>query len=147
MLNISSLSSQLSWVRQLQHTLDPQNLFQPPSNHIWESLLMPRTSTCTCICTKNIVIDLTCRAFADMLAPHRKSKSTKSQSRPSLEATPTQSDTDDNNSSPAVVFPSSTELFYFYGQSLEQCAKLSTGQALFDLCTLHKKWLRIYAGV
>ncbi|KAG6912806.1 hypothetical protein DXG01_012002, partial [Tephrocybe rancida] len=28
---------------------------------------------------------------------------------------------------------------------LEQCAKLSTGQPLFELCSLHKKWLRIYA--
>jgi len=45
-----------------------------------------------------------------------------------------------------TVLPSSTDLFYFYGQSLEQCAKLSTGRPLFDLCTLHKKWLRIYAG-
>jgi hypothetical protein len=82
-----------------------------------------------------------------MLAPHRKSKA-RSQPRPSLEAAPApSSDTDDNGSSPIVVFPSSTELFYFYGQNLEQCAKLSTGQALFDLCTLHKKWLRIYAGV
>ncbi|CAK5272531.1 unnamed protein product [Mycena citricolor] len=33
----------------------------------------------------------------------------------------------------------------FYGQSLEQCAKLSTGKPLFDLCNLHRKWLQIYA--
>jgi vacuolar protein sorting-associated protein 53 len=45
-----------------------------------------------------------------------------------------------------MVFPSSTELFYFYGQSLEQCANLSTGQPLHDLAEVHKKWLRIYAG-
>lgn len=45
-----------------------------------------------------------------------------------------------------LVLPSSTELFYFYAQNLEQCAKLFTGQPLFDLCQLHKKWLRIYAG-
>lgn len=52
----------------------------------------------------------------------------------------------DENDSPTLILPSSTDLFYFYAQSLEQCAKLSTGQALFDLCSLHKKWLRIYAG-
>lgn len=85
------------------------------------------------------------RVLADMLAPHRKSKSGKTQPRQSLEASNSTSDGDENES-PIVVLPSSTELFYFYGQSLEQCAKLSTGQPLFDLCTLHKKWLRIYAG-
>jgi len=79
-----------------------------------------------------------------MLAPHRKSKSGKSQARPSLETASSSSSVEENEL--PIVFPSSTELFYFYGQSLEQCAKLSTGKALFDLCTLHKKWLRIYAG-
>jgi len=77
-----------------------------------------------------------------MLAPHRKGKTTKTQSRPSAEA----SASGDDESSPMIVLPSSTDLFYFYGQSLEQCAKLSTGQALYDLSSLHKKWLRIYAG-
>jgi len=77
-----------------------------------------------------------------MLAPHRKGKANKPQPRASSEAPVGE----DSTSSPMTVLPSSTDLFYFYGQSLEQCAKLSTGQALFDLCTLHKKWLRIYAG-
>jgi len=77
-----------------------------------------------------------------MLAPHRKGKANKPQPRASTEAPAGE----DNAASPMTVLPSSTDLFYFYGQSLEQCAKLSTGQALFDLCTLHKKWLRIYAG-
>lgn len=45
-----------------------------------------------------------------------------------------------------IVMPSSTELFYFYAQSLEQCANLSTGQALFDLYGVQKKWLKVYAG-
>jgi hypothetical protein len=79
-----------------------------------------------------------------MLAPHRKGRGTRSP-RPSLEVEELPSDSD-NKSSPIVVLPSSTELFYFYGQSLEQCAKLSTGKPLFDLSALHKKWLRIYAG-
>jgi hypothetical protein len=78
-----------------------------------------------------------------MLAPHRGAKANKPQPRPSLEAPEA---TDDSGSSPIVVLPSSTELFYFYGQSLEQCAKLSTGKPLYDLCNVHKKWLRIYAG-
>lgn len=45
------------------------------------------------------------------------------------------------------VLPSSTELFYFYGQNLEQCAKFSNQRPLFDLSAVHKKWLRIYAGM
>jgi hypothetical protein len=80
-----------------------------------------------------------------MLAPHRKGRGVKSP-RPSLDVEHDIPSNDDNKNSPIVVLPSSTELFYFYGQSLEQCAKLSTGKPLFDLATLHKKWLRIYAG-
>jgi hypothetical protein len=80
-----------------------------------------------------------------MLAPHLP-KSTKSRTshdpRPSLEAEPSET--------PAVVLPSSTEMFYFFGQSLEQCVKLGigagTGKALFDLTTVWKKWLKVYAG-
>jgi len=82
------------------------------------------------------------RVLSDMLAPHRKSKGAKAQPRASTEA----ANDDDSASSPLTVLPSSTDLFYFYGQSFDQCAKLSTGQPLFDLCTMFKKWLRVYAG-
>lgn len=86
-----------------------------------------------------------CRVLADMLAPHRKSKGPKPQNQPrsSTEAPPDK----DSEAAPLTVLSSSTDLFYFYGQSLDQCAKLSSGQALFDLCNVHKKWLRIYAGM
>ncbi|KAH9484873.1 Vacuolar protein sorting-associated protein 53-like protein [Psilocybe cubensis] len=91
-----------------------------------------------------IFVDAQDKVLVDMLAPHRRGKGSniKVPARASMETT---SGTEDNTSSPMVVLPSSTDLFYFYAQSLEQCAKLSTGQALFDLCTVHKKWLRIYA--
>ena len=46
----------------------------------------------------------------------------------------------------ATVLPSSTELFYFYAQTLDQCSKFTTGPALYDLVQVFKKWLRIYAG-
>lgn len=86
----------------------------------------------------------TYRVLADMLAPHRKSKAAKLQTQPRTSTeTPAENDSE---AAPITVLPSSTDLFYFYGQSLDQCAKLSTGQALFDLCNVHKKWLRIYAG-
>ena len=42
--------------------------------------------------------------------------------RTSLDAV--QSPTDEAVDAPATVLPSSTELFYFYGQILEQCSKL-----------------------
>ena len=80
-----------------------------------------------------------------MLAPHRKTRIAKSTPRASLE-TPATEEAGDDSLSTMAVLPSSTELFYFYGQSLEQCAKLSTGQPLFDLSNIHKKWLKIYAG-
>lgn len=86
-----------------------------------------------------------------MLNPHRNPKTrgsldtvtkpstANSTPRPSLAAT-------DHEEPVPIVMPSSTELFYFYAQSLEQCAKLSTGQALFDLYGVQRKWLKIYAG-
>ncbi|KAJ4493762.1 Vps53-like protein [Lentinula edodes] len=93
----------------------------------------------------SVFVDAQDRALSDMLAPHRKNKGLKSTPRHSLETLDAE-DGDESNSSPIVVLPSSTELFYFYAQSLEQCAKLSRGSPLFELCNVHKKWLRIYAG-
>lgn len=46
----------------------------------------------------------------------------------------------------ATVLPSSTELFYFYAQTLDQCSKFTTASALYDLVQVFKKWLRVYAG-
>ncbi|KAJ7346960.1 Vps53-like protein [Mycena albidolilacea] len=89
-----------------------------------------------------VFVDAQDKALADMLAPHRKGRGVKDP-RPSLDVDHDIPSDDDNKT--VVVLPSSTELFYFYGQSLEQCAKLSTGKPLFNLLTLHKKWLRIYA--
>lgn len=54
----------------------------------------------------------------------------------------------EEDSTPLMVHPSSTELFYFIGHNLEQCANLGstgTGKALFDLLGVHKKWLKVYA--
>jgi len=86
-----------------------------------------------------------------MLNPHRNPKtrgSLDTVTRPSTaNSTPRSSLAATEHEEPTpTVMPSSTELFYFYAQSLEQCAKLSTGQALFDLYRVQKKWLKIYAG-
>ena len=80
------------------------------------------------------------KALSGMLSQYRGSKS-----RSSLEASSSRSSTDEDGTLRPTVLPSSTELFYFYAQNLDQCAKLFTGQPLYDLCQLHKKWLRIYA--
>ncbi|KAI8646117.1 Vps53-like protein [Parasitella parasitica] len=45
-----------------------------------------------------------------------------------------------------AVLPSSTDLFYFYRETLAQCAKFSTGKALFDLCQLFAKHLDSYCN-
>lgn len=87
-----------------------------------------------------------------MLAAHRGSKARSSvdtnSKPPTATSTPRVSLSTSDEPEPApIVLPSSTELFYFYAQSLDQCAKLSTGQALFDLCGVQKKWLKIYAGL
>lgn len=49
------------------------------------------------------------------------------------------------SSSNSTVLPSSTELFYFYRQTLEQCARLSNKAPLRDLYEVYRKWLRVYA--
>ncbi|KAI0744093.1 Vps53-like protein [Daedaleopsis nitida] len=87
-----------------------------------------------------VYIDAQDKVLSDMLAQYRGSKS-----RTSLEAASASSHGDDEAAPPVLVLPSSTELFYFYAQTLDQCAKLFTGQPLYDLCALFKKWLRIYA--
>ncbi|KAI8148076.1 Vps53-like protein [Fennellomyces sp. T-0311] len=46
-----------------------------------------------------------------------------------------------------VVLPSSTDLFYFYRETLVQCAKFSTGKPFFDLCQLFAKHLHSYCNV
>lgn len=81
-----------------------------------------------------------------MLAPHRASTS-KPPARASLDtqrSAGAENDVDDEEGT-AAVLPSSMELFYFYGQTLEACAMLSTGKPLFDLCGVFRKWLRVYA--
>ena len=83
----------------------------------------------------------TFRSIADMLAAHRASRS-----RVSLDTAQSTTASEDGDAPTASVLPSSTELFYFYGQTLEGCAKLSTGKPLFDLCEVFRKWLRVYAG-
>ncbi|CAG8576657.1 10577_t:CDS:10, partial [Cetraspora pellucida] len=44
------------------------------------------------------------------------------------------------------VLQSSIDLFYFYRETLANCAKLSTRQPFYDLCNMFAKWLRIYAS-
>ncbi|KAI9456566.1 Vps53-like protein [Lactarius psammicola] len=81
------------------------------------------------------------KAIADLLSPHRGSRT-----RASLDTIQSHSTVDSAEQTANVVLPSSTELFYVYGQTLEGCATLSTGKPLFDLLEIFKKWLRVYAG-
>lgn len=82
-----------------------------------------------------------------MLTSHRNGL----KARSSLEARPSfdiPNPAPEEDSAPLMVHPSSTELFYFIGHNLDQCANLGrtgTGKALFDLLSVHKKWLKVYA--
>ena len=53
---------------------------------------------------------------------------------------------DDSETPVPTVLPSSTELFYFYGQTLEQCGKYTTGEAMQKLAKVFAKWLKLYSG-
>ncbi|KAL1882167.1 Vacuolar protein sorting-associated protein 53 [Diaporthe australafricana] len=52
---------------------------------------------------------------------------------------------EDEEFSPNAVIPSAIELFHFYKITLSQCAKLSTGERLFDLTKTLAKYLEEYA--
>ncbi|KAI0066196.1 hypothetical protein BV25DRAFT_1988653 [Artomyces pyxidatus] len=80
------------------------------------------------------------RTISDMLAPHRGPRS-----RASLDTNQSHAPSEEEEHGAAAVLPSSTELFYLYGQTLEGCSMLSTGKPLFDLLEVFKKWLRVYA--
>ncbi|CAG7854625.1 Vacuolar protein sorting-associated protein 53 AltName: Full=GARP complex subunit vps53 [Serendipita indica DSM 11827] len=73
------------------------------------------------------------KALADMMAAYRGVKSRSSQEGQHPE--------DDSH----TVLASSGDLFYFYAQTLDQCAKFTTGTPLYDLFVVFKKWLKIYA--
>ncbi|EPQ57099.1 hypothetical protein GLOTRDRAFT_137518 [Gloeophyllum trabeum ATCC 11539] len=90
-----------------------------------------------------VFVDAQDKAIANMLAPHLASKSAKP--RLSIDTASASEHGDEAEAPPVVVLPSSTELFYVYRQSLEACAKLSTGKTLYDLGEVLKKWLRTYA--
>ncbi|KAJ9094179.1 hypothetical protein QFC19_008030 [Naganishia cerealis] len=85
----------------------------------------------------NIFTEAQDAALSDMLSAHRGARS-----RSSLESVSAH----DSAESPLAVLPSSTELFYFYAQTLEQCGKYTTGKGMKELADVFKKWLRIFSG-
>jgi hypothetical protein len=76
-------------------------------------------------------------AIADMLAQYRGTKS-----RSTLEG----AIQEESEIPLPSVLPSSTELFYFYGQILEQCGKYTTGEPMRKLAKVYAKWLKVYSG-
>lgn len=44
-----------------------------------------------------------------------------------------------------TILPSSTELFYFYKETLGRCAKLNNRNTLLELSNVFRKWLKVYA--
>ncbi|KAI7874765.1 hypothetical protein K492DRAFT_168869 [Lichtheimia hyalospora FSU 10163] len=55
-----------------------------------------------------------------------------------------ESDRRTEDESNVMVLPSSTDLFYFYRETLVQCARFSTGEAFWKLSQLFSKHLRSY---
>jgi hypothetical protein len=53
---------------------------------------------------------------------------------------------EDSDQPVPTVLPSSTELFYFYGQTLEQCGKYETGEPMQNLSKVFAKWLKVYSS-
>lgn len=81
-----------------------------------------------------VFVDAQDKAISDMMAAYRGIKSRTSVEEQAIKE-------EDNH----YVLSSSGDLFYFYAQTLEQCAKFTTGKPLYDLFVVFRKWLRIYA--
>lgn len=81
-----------------------------------------------------IYVDAQDKAIADMLSQYRGARS-----RTSLDNTLAETET-----AGPTVLPSSTELFYFYGQTLDQCARYTSGEPLVRLGKVFAKWLKVY---
>lgn len=83
------------------------------------------------------------KALADLLANFRREGAsipdTAQQQTAGADAQPTQSQQHH------TVLPSSTELFYFYRQRLEQCLRFSNREPFRDLCNVFARYLRAYA--
>lgn len=56
----------------------------------------------------------------------------------------TQSDKATDDDGNTTVLPSSTDIFYFYRETLSQCARFSTSGAFWDMCQLFAKHLLSY---
>ncbi|WWD03081.1 hypothetical protein V865_001127 [Kwoniella europaea PYCC6329] len=84
----------------------------------------------------NVYVDAQDRAIADMLSAYRGPRS-----RSSMEGAMQQ----ESDTPVPTVLPSSTELFYFYGQTLEQCEKYTKGEPMRKLSKVFAKWLKIYS--
>ncbi|TYJ54567.1 hypothetical protein B9479_004795 [Cryptococcus floricola] len=85
----------------------------------------------------NVYVEAQDRAIYDMLSAYRGSNA-----RPSLESVIAE----EPETPVPTVLPSSTELFYFYGQQLDQCEKYSRGETMRKLSDVFVKWLNVYAG-
>ncbi|ODN82005.1 hypothetical protein L202_02332 [Cryptococcus amylolentus CBS 6039] len=85
----------------------------------------------------NVYVEAQDRAISDMLSAYRGSNA-----RPSLESVIAE----EPETPVPTVLPSSTELFYFYGQQLDQCEKYSRGETMRKLSDVFVKWLNVYAG-
>ncbi|WVQ72512.1 hypothetical protein IAR50_002069 [Cryptococcus sp. DSM 104548] len=85
----------------------------------------------------NVYVEAQDRAISDMLSAYRGSSA-----RPSLESVIAE----EPETPTPTVLPSSTELFYFYGQQLDQCEKYSKGETMKKLADVFVKWLNVYAG-
>ncbi|GMK57881.1 hypothetical protein CspeluHIS016_0407150 [Cutaneotrichosporon spelunceum] len=79
-------------------------------------------------------VDAQDKALSEMMSQYRGARS-----RSSLEGTLQETE----NAGP-IILPSSTELFFFYGQTLEQCSKYTNGDPVVKLARIFSKWLKIY---
>ncbi|CAD6583797.1 MAG: Vacuolar protein sorting-associated protein 53 [Tremellales sp. Tagirdzhanova-0007] len=129
----------------LQSTLDFENAFAKRFDRSFEDVTIggPNSQTSTKWTVSSIFephfsvyVDAQDRAISDMLAAYRGNRS-----RSSMEGAMQ----GDAEQPVPTVLPSSTELFYFYSQTLEQCGKYTVGEPMWKLAKVFAKWLKIFS--
>ncbi|CDZ98316.1 Late Golgi protein sorting complex, subunit Vps53 [Phaffia rhodozyma] len=97
----------------------------------------------------SLFIEAQDKAISDLLQPSRGPRSRASlelaNPRASTSSRDGQGDKEADEEHKPKVLGSSTELFYFYGKTLEQFARFSCGAPMRDLVNVFKKYLKIYA--
>ncbi|KAJ1304244.1 hypothetical protein OPQ81_005407 [Rhizoctonia solani] len=138
-LTVSLLVESLAQTREFENAMEKK--FGVPFKELVERVPLPGGTGQTLSSAfgkhMGVFVDAQDKVISDLLASHRGTNA-----RSSLDATTTSQDPD--TPAPSLL-PSSTELFFAIGTGMDECLKLGGEGVLKPMCTMYKKWLKVYA--